>query len=137
MKTGDPEIDDLVEKVREISKTVYSILGPGYDESVYRLAMSIELREAKIPFKQEESTDVLYKGHWVGRKEIDLLVNDRLAVEFKSVGSASDVNKAQAIAQSNAAEKPGMLINFRNVYGNGAMTLEFCGDGVEVWLKDE
>lgn len=137
MKTDDPGMDKLVAKVQEISKAVYSVLGPGHDESVYQLAMSVELREAKIPFKQEQSVDLLYKGHWVGRKEIDLLVDDRLAVELKSVGSASGINKAQAIAHSNAAKKPGMLINFRNVCCNGAMRLEFCEDGVEVWLQDE
>lgn len=130
-------MDNLVAKVQEISKTIYSVLGPGHDESVYRLAMSIELREVKIPFKQEQSVDVLYKGHWVGRKEIDLLVDDRLAVELKSVKSATDINQAQAIAQSKAAGKTGMLINFRNVYDNGAMMLKYCGDGVEVWSNDE
>ena len=91
----------------------------------------------KIPFKQEQSVDVLYKGHWVERKEIDLLADDRLAVELKSTGSASDNHKAQAIAQSKAAEKSTMLIHFRNVYDNNAMKLTFGRDGVEVWLKDE
>ena len=137
MTTNDSRMDDLVAKVQEVSKAVYTVLGPGHEESVYRLAMSVELREAKIPFKQEQSVDVLYKGHWVGRKEIDLLVDNRLAVELKSTGSASDNHKAQAIAQSKAAEKASMLIHFRNVCDNNAMKLTFGRDGVEVWLKDE
>ena len=61
LTTDDSGMDNLVAKVQEISKTVYSVLGPGHDESVYRLAMSIELREAQIPFKQEQSVDVLYR----------------------------------------------------------------------------
>ena len=137
MTIDDSGMDDLVEKVQEISATVYSVLGLGHDESVYRLAMSIELREAKIPFKQEQSVDVLYKDHWVGRKVIDPLVDDRLALELKAVGAAGNPHKAEAIARSKAAGKTGMLINFRNVYDNGAMTLKFGRDGVEVWVKDE
>ena len=80
---------------------------------------------------------MLYKGHWVGRKEIDLLVDDHLAMELKSTGLTSDNHKAQGIAQSKAAEKTSMLIHFRNVFGNNAMKLTFGRDGVEVWLNDE
>lgn len=115
MTTNDSGMNDLVATVQEVSNTVCSVLGPGHEKSVYRLAMSVELQEANIPFKQEQSVDVLYKGHWVGRKEIDLLVDDSLAVELKSTGSASDNQKAKTIAQSNAAEKTSMLIHFRNV----------------------
>lgn len=75
----------------------------------------------ETPFKQEQSVDVLYKGHWVGRKVIDLLVDDRLAVELESMRLVSGANKARAIAQSKATEKTSMLINFRNVCDNAAM----------------
>ena len=55
MTTNDSEIDDLVAKMQEVSKTVYSVLGPGHEKSVYRLAMSVELRDAKVPRSSRSS----------------------------------------------------------------------------------
>ena len=73
----------------------------------------MELGLRNIPFEAEVILPVSYKGHPLGTRKIDLLVNERLIVELKSVEALAPIHTAQLICYLRLTEKHlGLLINF-------------------------
>jgi GxxExxY protein len=66
---------------------VHRELGPGYLESVYEKALCVELGIRKIPYSQQHSVVLDYKGHNVGEGRLDIIVDNCLVVEFKAVAA--------------------------------------------------
>lgn len=93
---------------------VYSYFGPGLLESVYEKAMirEIELRGLKV--QSQVNIPILYKGAPVGDDlRIDLLVEDELIVELKSVEEIKDVFYKQLRTYLKLMDKEeGLLANF-------------------------
>ncbi len=83
LKASDPELCKLVESVFEAAKELFAELGPGYEESVYREGLAVELRAKQVPFRQEAAHNVYYKGHCLGRRYLDFVISERLALEVK------------------------------------------------------
>ena len=107
------EIQELVEQVKEAATEVYEILGDGRIESVYEQAMAVEFRRRNISYQMEVYTEVFYKGERVGTAALDFIVDDRLIVELKALGSMGK----PAIAQTQAYMREvgighGLLVNF-------------------------
>ena len=77
--------------------TVHKALGPGLLESVYQQCMVIEIRDRDINVQKEVPLPVSYRGikiHDEGFK-IDLLIEDLIIVELKSVEKVKPVHKKQ------------------------------------------
>ncbi|MGA3244684.1 MAG: GxxExxY protein [Bacteroidota bacterium] len=109
----DEELDQLARDVIGAAIEVHRVLGPGFLESMYEEALSIELKLRGIPFKRQVSLGVEYKGERVGEGKMDLLVKDALIVELKTVDSLAPIHKAQAISYLKATGyKLALLINF-------------------------
>jgi len=66
-------------------------------ESVYRKAMVIEIEVSELRVQQESPLKVLYRDQIVGDFFIDLLVEDELIVELKSVERLGKVHEAQLV----------------------------------------
>jgi len=94
--------------------TVHKELGPGLLESVYHSCMAMELRELGLNVKSEVPLPVIYKGKKLAQEfRLDLLVEDQVVVELKSVKVIQDVHKKQVLSYLRLAGKPlGLLINF-------------------------
>ena len=107
------ELDRVAHEVIGAAIEVHSVLGPGYLESVYEEAMSIELGLRGIPFARQTDVAVSYKGQQVGKGTMDFLVNGTLVVELKAVTELAPVHKAQVMSYLKATGcKLGLLINF-------------------------
>ncbi len=93
---------------------IYSHFGPGLLESVYEKAMIRELQLRGLKVKSQVSIPILYKGTSVGDDlRIDLLVEDELIVEIKSVEEIKDVFYKQLRTYLKLLGKDeGLLINF-------------------------
>lgn len=93
---------------------VYSNLGPGLLESVYREAMLLELDNECLEFQKEVPVDVVYDGTNIGLGfRMDILVEDCVVLELKSVSSLEKVHFKQLKTYLKIANKPiGYLINF-------------------------
>lgn len=92
---------------------VHRQLGPGYLESVYEEALAVELGLRGIPFTRQTVFNVEYKGHSIGEGRMDLLVNDCLVVELKTVDGFAPIHTAQAISYLKATNRHlALLINF-------------------------
>lgn len=95
---------------------VHKALGPGMLESAYRRCLAYELKESGLHVQSEVPVPVIYKEIRLdyGYK-IDLLVEDAVIIELKSVEHITKVHEAQILTYMRFAQKPvGLLINFNN-----------------------
>ena len=93
---------------------MHTALGPGLLESVYEVALAFELRQLGYAVKAQVPLPMMYAGQ---RMEVgfrlDLLVNDRVIVEIKSVEAVQDVHRKQLLTYLKLSGcKLGLLINF-------------------------
>ncbi len=79
------EQEDLTYQIIGAAYRVYKTLGFGFLESVYKKAMVIELGKKGLAFEEEKPLKVFYEGKIVGDFFIDLLVNNEVIVELKSI----------------------------------------------------
>jgi GxxExxY protein len=92
---------------------VHRELGPGYLESVYETALSIEFELRNIKYKQQHMISLNYKNKPVGESRLDFLVGDCLIIELKAVEQLIPIHHAQVISYSKATKLHlGLLINF-------------------------
>ena len=108
------KFDELSNKVLGCAIEVHRELGPGLLESTYEQCLAYELTEAKIPFKLQVELPVEYKRIKLAcGYRIDLLADDRLIVELKSVDQLLKIHEAQILTYMKlAAVRVGLLINF-------------------------
>lgn len=107
------DTDELARRVIGCAIEVHRHLGPGYDESVYEKALCEELKISGIKFSQQHQIKVFYKGLEVGEGFVDLLIEDKLIIELKSVSSILPIHLAQTLSYLKALNlKLGLLINF-------------------------
>jgi GxxExxY protein len=99
---------------------VHRTLGCGFVESVYANALLIELRNAGIVYEREKVYPVLYEGVEVGVFKADLVIENSLIVEMKSVDALAAAHSVQLGNYLSAAQiELGLLLNF------GTKSLEF------------
>ena len=87
-------INKLTEKVIGCAIEVHRVLGPGLLESVYEEALCIELSDAGLKFQRQVNIPAVYKGRQVGQCRIDLIVEESVIVELKSVDRRDPVFEA-------------------------------------------
>jgi GxxExxY protein len=106
-------LDYLARIVVDAALEVHRALGPGFLESVYERALTVELELRRIPFQRQVPIVVRYKGVEVGDGRIDLLVDGCLVVELKAVETMAPVHLAQVLSYLRARKlRLGLLINF-------------------------
>ena len=92
---------------------VHAQLGYGYLERVYQRALQVELLRRGAIAQLEKRTNVQYKGVIVGDYDVDLLVDDCVAVEIKVAPQYDKRDEAQLLNELKATGlKVGMLVNF-------------------------
>src|SRR5579864_4051600 len=106
-------VNELTRKIIGCAMKVHSKLGPGLLESVYETCLVYELRKAGIQVEQQKAVPIHYEGVTLdGELRIDVLVEDTVVLELKSVDSLIDVHFAQIITYLRLSDKSiGLLIN--------------------------
>ena len=108
------EFDILSRRVLDASIKVHTVLGPGLFEEVYKVALKHELTRSGVKALSEVVLPVTYDGIelQLGYR-IDLLIEDTLIVELKSVYQLAPVHRAQLLTYLKLANKEvGLLLNF-------------------------
>jgi len=107
-------LNDMSYQIRGSVFDVYNELGPGLLENIYEQALLIELNNRGLQVENQVPINVLYKGFDLGiQYRLDLLVNDQIILELKSVDTLLPVHYKQLITYLKLAKKPlGFLINF-------------------------
>lgn len=110
-------VDDLSAEVVDAAFQVHRTLGPGLLESVYQNCICHELSIRKIPFQTEVELPVIYKDvRLESGFRLDILVDDCLILELKSVENVLPLHEAQLLTYLKLTEKRlGILLNFNVV----------------------
>lgn len=107
------EADKLTERIIGLAITVHTALGPGLLESLYEAALCMELNASGMRFQRQLHLPVLYKGQRIGEYRLDLLIEDAVVVEIKSVERVEPLFYAQLLTYLRVTgKKLGLLINF-------------------------
>ena len=106
--------DPLTEEVIGCAIEVHRHLGPGLLESTYERCLAHELGRTNLSFKTQASMPIYYKGVNLDcGYRVDLLVENYLVIELKSVSQLTKLHEAQLLTYMKLAEAPtGLLINF-------------------------
>jgi GxxExxY protein len=114
-KTAEMDINQLSSDIIKAAINVHQSLGPGLLESVYQKCMVIELQEMNRQVRSEIPLPITYRGRIVTQDDfrLDLLVEDTIIVESKSVEEIKPVHQKQLLTYLRLAKKPlGLLLNF-------------------------
>jgi GxxExxY protein len=89
-------------------------LGPGLLESVYQAVLASELRKRGLKVSQQQVIPIVYEGIRIKLGfRADLVIEDRVIVEIKSIDAISPVHKKQLLTYLRLSGKQvGLLINF-------------------------
>ncbi len=112
------ELNELSSMIIRAAINVHKELGPGLLESVYQKCLVIELNLMGLEVEAEVPLPVNYKGQKVDDQgfRIDVLVENRVVVELKSVEKIQRVHPKQLLTYLKLANKElGLLINFNVV----------------------
>lgn len=109
------DINRLTDKIIGAAITVHKELGSGLLESVYQNCLYAELELYGVKVQKEVALPVFYRGLKVCDEgfRLDLLIEDLVVVELKSVEKVQPVHAKQLLTYLRLANKPlGLLINF-------------------------
>ena len=106
--------NEITYQIRGAIYDVYKKLGPGLLESVYEEAMVYELQKRGLKVTRQMEVPIHYDGHILKTPlRLDLLVEDRVVVELKSVKELQDVFFKQTRTYLRLLDlKVGILVNF-------------------------
>ena len=107
--------EDLGRRIVDAAFTVHSQLGPGLLEGTYEAALCIELNEAGLKYVKQPIFPVVYKGQAIGEYRPDLIVENLIVVEIKSVERFDPIFEAQVLTYLRVTQKRlGLLMNFNS-----------------------
>ena len=108
------QINKLSGIILDSSIEVHKILGPGLLESVYEICLCKEFDLRGVRYKRQVTLPIEYKGEELDADfRIDILVEDEIIIELKSVEILHPVFEAQLLTYLKLADKRlGLLINF-------------------------
>ncbi|MCK4329017.1 GxxExxY protein [candidate division WOR-3 bacterium] len=106
-------LEKLTDRIIKACINVHIQLGPGFLESIYHKALEVELNKQGLEFQTEKEYKIFYDGIEVGTHRLDLLVEDAVIVELKTVEEMHKKYYAQLRSYLKATNKEvGLLVNF-------------------------
>ena len=112
--TSMPE-NAITERIIKCAIAVHREIDPGLLESVYEEAMDIEYKFEGLQVSRQFKVPVSYRGQMIGEYQPDMLINDLVIVEIKSVERFDPVFEAQVLTYLKITRKRvGLLINFNS-----------------------
>ncbi len=108
------DIDRISGDVIDISIRLHKALGPGLLESVYEAVLAKKLAEIGYTVERQKAVDFEFEGlHFNGAFRIDILIENQLLLEIKSVEKLNPAHAKQLLTYLRLTKQPlGLLINF-------------------------
>jgi len=108
------ELNELTHKVIGLAMEVHRALGPGLLESAYCECLSYEIIKSGLFVEKQKALPIIYKDVKLDHGyRIDLLIENKLVLELKTVEQFTDVHFAQILTYLRLGNYPvGLLINF-------------------------
>ena len=108
-------LKQLTERIIGCAIEVHRQLGPGLLEGTNEAALCIELQNAGLDFVRQPTFPVVYKGQAIGEYRLDLIVQDAVIIEIKSVERFDPIFEAQVLTYLRVTgKKLGLLMNFNS-----------------------
>lgn len=106
--------NNLTEVIIGAAIDVHRVLGPGLLESAYQECLLFELKSKGLSVQKELALPIIYKSVQLDHGyRIDLLVENKIVIELKTVEAFTDVHEAQILTYMKLGNYPlGLLINF-------------------------
>ncbi len=103
------------ERIISCAIEVHKYLGPGLLESVYESALCVEFKANSLPFKRQIGVPLYYKGELIAQHRPDLIVDDKVIVEVKSVEALAPIHMAQLLTYLRVTSlRVGLILNFNS-----------------------
>ena len=107
------QYETITEQIIGCAYRVYNKMGFGFLESVYEKCLEIELKKAGLRAESQQPIKVYYEGEIVGEFVADLVVEDTVIVELKSVRRVVKAHEAQLVNYLVATQaEVGLILNF-------------------------
>jgi len=107
------EYKNVTETIIGCAYRVYNKMGFGFLESVYEKCLLIELHKAGLDAESQKPITVYYDDEIVGEFVADIIVNDTIILELKSVRRVVKAHEVQLVNYLVATGKPiGLILNF-------------------------
>ncbi|MEO8665457.1 MAG: GxxExxY protein [Ignavibacteria bacterium] len=104
---------EITDKILKCFYEVYTKLGYGFLERIYKNAMHYELNSSGIMCESEKQIKVFYKGNLMGDYYSDLIVDNKVIVELKTCESLREEHEWQLINYLRSTDiEVGLLLNF-------------------------
>ena len=104
---------NITQKIIGCAIEVHKTLGPGFKESAYENALICELTKLGLKYEKQKLINISYKGAKVGRYRLDLVIDDKIIVDLKTVKNFNAEDKKRLLSYLKATNKRiGLLINF-------------------------
>jgi GxxExxY protein len=107
------DINKLTERIIGCAIEVHRNLGPGLLESMYESALCVEFELANLKYQRQVTFPIRYKEKMIGEHRVDIIVENAVIIEIKSVEWFDPVFEAQLLTYLKISNKKvGLLINF-------------------------
>ena len=106
--------NEVAKQIVDAAYRVHTSLGPGLLESVYEVVLAYELENRGLRTVRQQAVPIVYQGIRIEMGfRADLIIEDQVIVEIKSVDAVAPVHKKQLLTHLRLADKRlGLLINF-------------------------
>ena len=92
---------------------VHSFFGPGFPEVLYQRSLLLELEKAGIKCRAEIEKDVYYEGAFVGKRRLDIVVEENILLELKAIAELDNSCDNKVLNYMRVFKmKVGLLLNF-------------------------
>lgn len=120
MEKAGLKYGETTEKVIGCAMKVHRRFGLGFPEIIYQRALIIELDTIRLKYKSEIERDIYYEGHFIGKRRLDLIVEEQVLIELKAISEIDKSCYNQVLNYLKIFDlEVGLLLNF------GAESLQF------------
>ena len=106
---------ELTKRIIGCALEVHRRLGPGLLENAYESALCIEFEVERLTFTRQVGVPLYYRGHLIAEPRPDLIVENQVVVEVKSVERLAPIHWAQVLTYLRVTGlRVGLLLNFNS-----------------------
>lgn len=104
---------DITEKIIGCAMKVHRYFGLGFPEIIYQRALIYELEKMSLKCQAEVEKDIYYEEHFIGKRRLDLMVENAVLVELKAISELDKSSYNKVINYLNVFKiDVGLLLNF-------------------------
>lgn len=104
---------DITEKVIGCAMKTHRHFGLEFPEVIYKRSLMIELDRSGLQYKTEVEKDIFYDGQFIGKRRLDLIIEDKVLVELKAISEVNENCYSQIINYLKIfGLEVGLLLNF-------------------------